>query len=221
MNPFRRKVLASMGYGTLALAAAPVFAQDKGPRAGADYIVLSPPLPPESKTRVEVIEFFWYGCPHCYAFEPIIEPWIKKLSPEVLFHRIPAVFNDSWVPHAKLYYSLEILGEVDRLHGVIFDTIHKDHQILATESAIADFLEKNGVPRKKFTEAFESFSVQSKVQRSIQLQSAYKLDGVPAMGVDGRYVTNNVLVGGRHEAVLPVVDYLIGEARKLHKLPKT
>jgi thiol:disulfide interchange protein DsbA len=104
---------------------------------------------------------------------------------------------------------------------LIFDAIHKDHQVLATEAAIGDFLEKNGVPRKKFTEAFESFSVQSKVQRSIQLQSAYKLDGVPAMGVDGRYVTNNVMVGGRHEAVLPVVDYLIGEARKLHKLPKT
>jgi len=219
MNPFRRKVLASMGYGTLALAAAPLFAQG-GPQAGRDYVVLSPPLPPESKTRVEVIEFFWYGCPHCYAFEPVIEPWIKKLPPEILFHRIPAVFNDSWIPHAKLYYSLEILGEVDRLHGLIFDTIHKEHQMLATETLMADFLEKNGVPRKKFTEAFESFSVQSKVQHSIQLQSAYKIDGVPAMGIDGRYLTNNVMVGGRHESVLPVVDYLIGEARKLHKLPK-
>src|SRR3984957_19911893 len=219
MNPFRRKVLASMGYGAFALAAAPVFAQG-GPRAGKDYIVLSPSLPPENKTAVEVIEFFWYGCPHCYAFEPAIEPWIKKLSPEVLFHRIPAVFNDSWVPHAKLYYLLEILGEVDRLHGMIFDAIHKDHQILATAATIGDFLEKNDVPRKKFTDVFESFSVQSKVQRSVQLQSAYKLDGVPAMGIDGRFLTNNVMVGGSHAAVLPVVDYLIGEARKLHKLPK-
>jgi thiol:disulfide interchange protein DsbA len=220
MNLHRRNVLASLGTATLALAAAPVFAQNKLPQQGVEYHLLSPPLPPESKTKVEVIEFFWYGCPHCFAFEPFIEPWIKKLPSDVLFHRVPAVFNESWIPHAKLYYTLEVLGEVERLHGIIFDAIHKDHQTLATEQVIGDFLEKNGVPRKKFTDAFNSFSVQNKVQRALQLQTAYKIDGVPTMGIDGRYVTAATMVGNNHQAVLPVVDYLIGEARKLHRLPK-
>jgi protein dithiol oxidoreductase (disulfide-forming) len=219
MNPFRRKVLASLGYASLALAAAPVFGQGK-PQLDKDYRLVSPPLPLESKTKVEVIEFFWYGCPHCYAFEPVIEPWIKKLPTDVMFHRIPAAFSESWVPHARLYYSLEVLGETERLHRLIFDTIHRDHQVLATEATIADFLEKNGVDRKKFTDAYNSFSVQSKFQRSIQLQTAYKIDGVPTMGIDGHYVTAATMVGDSHQAVLPVVDYLIAEARKLHKLPK-
>jgi thiol:disulfide interchange protein DsbA len=220
MNLFRRKMLASMGVATLALAGTPAFAQQKKPEEGFDYRLITPPLAPESKMKVEVIEFFWYGCPHCYAFEPVIEPWIKKLPPDVLFHRIPAVFNDSWIPHAKLYYTLELLGEVDRLHGVIFDAIHKDHQILATEPAIGDFLEKNGVSRKKFSDTFNSFSIQSKIQRSVTLQTAYKIDGVPTMGVDGRYVTANTMVGGSHAAVIPVLDFLIIEARKQHRLPK-
>lgn len=220
MNPFRRKILASLAYSPLMLAAAPAFAQKPPPQAGTEYRLVSPPLPLESKTKVEVIEFFWYGCPHCYAFEPYIEPWIKKLPSDVMFHRVPAVFNESWVPHAKLYYSLEVLGEVDRLHGIIFDAIHKDHQILATEPAIGDFLEKHGVNRKKFTDAYNSFSVNSKVQRSVQLQGAYKIDGVPTMGIDGRFVTANTMLGGGHDAVLPVVDYLIVEARKQRRLPK-
>lgn len=220
MNPFRRKVLASLGYATLALTNATAFAQRKPPQPGTDYQLLSPPLPPESKTKVEVIEFFWYGCPHCFAFEPLIEPWIKKLPPDVMFHRVPAVFNETWVPHARLYYSLEVLGETQRLHGLIFDTIHRNHQVLATEATIADFLEKNGVDRKKFADAYNSFTVQSKVQRGIQLQTAYKIDGVPTMGIDGRYATSATMLGNSHEAVLLVVDYLIGEARKQHRLPK-
>ena len=102
MNPLRRKILASLGYATLALAAAPALAQRRPPQEGTDYRPVSPPLPPESKTKVEVIEFFWYGCPHCYAFEPFIEPWIRKLPADVMFHRVPAIFNESWTPHARL-----------------------------------------------------------------------------------------------------------------------
>jgi thiol:disulfide interchange protein DsbA len=216
MNPHRRLLLAALAS---MLVAAPALAQKK-PEQGFDYNLISPPLPPESNTRVEVIEFFWYGCPHCYAFEPAITPWIKKLPGDVLFHRVPAVFHESWGPHAKLYYALDALGETERLHKTVFDAIHLDKQQLATEASIADFLEKLGIPRKKFTDAFNSFTVQSKIQRSLQLQAAYKIDGVPAMAVDGRYVTANTMVGGSHAAVLPVVDYLIAEARKQKKLPK-
>ena len=218
MNPQRRKILATL---VMSLAVAPAIAQRKAvPQAGTEYQVLAQPLPLESATKVEVIEFFWYGCPHCFAFEPVLAPWTKKLPGSVLFNRVPAVFNETWEPHAKLYYALEILGEAERLHKVIFDAIHRDHKQLATEASIGEFLELHGIPRRKFTDTYNSFSVNSKILRSKQLQSAYKIDGVPAMGVDGRYWTSATLLGGSHAAVLPVVEYLIGEARKYHKLPK-
>ncbi len=218
MNRFRRNALISLGSLPLALASLPAFAQKKVPQAGTEYRLVTPPLPPESKTRVEVLEFFWYGCPHCYAFEPVIEPWVKKLPADVMFSRMPTVFDKTWVPHAMLYYSLELLGEVDRMHAKVFDGIHQGHLQLANETAIADFLEKNGVARTKFVEAYRSFSVQSKVLRAGQLQKAYNIDSVPTMGVDGRYVTLATMVRNSHEAVLPVLDYLIVEARKYHKI---
>jgi protein dithiol oxidoreductase (disulfide-forming) len=218
MNRFRRNALLSLGSLPLAFSTFSVFAQKKVPQVGTEYRLVTPPLPPESKTRVEVLEFFWYGCPHCYAFEPIIEPWAKKLPADVMFTRVPTVFDKTWVPHAMLYYSLEMLGEVDRMHGKVFDGIHQGHLQLANETMIADFLEKNGVPRQKFVDAYRSFTVQSRVLRAGQLQKAYNIDSVPTMGVDGRFVTSATMVGNSHEAVLPVVDYLIGEARKNHKL---
>ncbi len=222
MHPSRRHALLSLGSATLAVASgclpATLFAQQKTPEEGFEYRLLSPPLPPESASKVEVLEFFWYGCPHCYAFEPSIEPWIKTLPGDVLFRRIPAVFYEAWVPHAKLYYTLEVLGETERLHGAIFNAIHELHQPLITEAEIGTFLEAKGIPRKKFTSAWNSFSVQSKIQRSTRLQASYKIDGVPAMGVDGIYMTANTMTSdGKHESVLPVVDYLIIEARKQHK----
>jgi protein dithiol oxidoreductase (disulfide-forming) len=218
MNRFRRNMLLALGSLPVGFATAPVFAQSKVPQPGTDYRLINPPLPPESKTRVQVIEFFWYSCPHCYAFEPIIEPWIKKLPADVLFTRIPAVFDSSWVPQAMLYYSLEAMGELERMHGKVFDAIHQQHVQLTNEGSIADFLEKNGIPRTKFLETYRSFTVQSKVLRGNQLLKAYNIDGVPTMGIDGRYVTSATMTGGSHEAVLPVVDYLIGEVRKNRKL---
>jgi thiol:disulfide interchange protein DsbA len=222
MQSSRRTLLLSLSSATLALASgslcAPLFAQQKTPEEGFEYRLLSPPLPPESATKVEVLEFFWYGCPHCYAFEPSIEPWIKTLPGDVVFRRVPAVFYEAWLPHAKLYYALEVLGETERLHGTVFNAIHQSHQALITEAEIGTFLEANGISRKKFTAAWNSFSVQSKIQRSTRLQTSYKIEGVPAMGVDGLYMTANTMTAdGKHESVLPVVDYLIIEARKQHK----
>jgi protein dithiol oxidoreductase (disulfide-forming) len=219
MNVLRRKALAAAPF-LLTLAASPLraLAQDTVPAEGKEYRAVSPPLAPESKTKVEVIEFFSYACPHCYAFEPVIEPWIAKLPPVVTFTRVPVLFYESWVPLARLYYTLDALGEVKRLHGTVFDAIHKEHQRLIDEAGIGAFLEKQGVPRKKFTDAWNSFSVQSRMPRVAQLLAAYNIDAVPEIAVDGRYVTSNTMVGGSHEAVLPVVDYLIAQARKTRKL---
>jgi thiol:disulfide interchange protein DsbA len=216
MNTTRRKIVAALASlpfaGVMPLAA--------GMTAGTDYVEISPPLSPESATKVEVIEFFSYACPACYGFEPLVEPWIKKLPADVLFHRIPVVYHDNWMAPAQLYFTMEVLGENARLDGLIFDAIHKQHQDFSSPAVISVFLESHGIPSKKFLDAFNSFSVQTKMQRSKLLLAAYKVDQVPEMAIDGRYVTSNAMFGGKNEPVLPVVDYLIGEARKIRKLPQ-
>jgi protein dithiol oxidoreductase (disulfide-forming) len=221
MNLSRRKVMLSLGSAALALAADPLLAQKKSPEEGFEYKVLDPALPPDIPFKIEVLEFFWYGCPHCYAFEPIIEPWIKTLPSDVVFRRVPAVFYEAWVVHARLYYTLEVLGITERLHGAVFNAVHEQSKPLSNEAEIGAFLEANGVSHKAFADAWNSFTVQSRLKRSERLQSAYKIDGVPAMGVDGLYTTaNTMMIDGRHESVPAVVDYLIGEARKLRKTAK-
>jgi thiol:disulfide interchange protein DsbA len=218
MNPLRRKIVASLASLPLALAAGRTLAQ--GITAGTEYLLVSPQVLTESATKVEVIEFFSYACPHCYSFEPMIEPWIKSLPADVLFHRVPVVYHEPWLAPARLYYALEVLGEAGRLSPVVFDAMHKEHRDLTSEDAIAKFLESQGIPQKKFSEAYRSFSVETKMKRGTDLQAAYKIDQVPEIGVDGRYVTASSMVGGSHASVLPVVDQLIAMARKEHKLPK-
>jgi thiol:disulfide interchange protein DsbA len=216
MDTTRRKIvvaLASLPLVTgMSLAA--------GMSAGTDYVEISPPLSPESATKVEVIEFFSYACPACNQFEPLIEPWIKKLPADVMFHRIPVVYHPQWEASAKLYFTMEVLGENARLDRLIFDAIHKQHQDFSSPAVISVFLESHGIAPQKFLDAFNSFSVETKMQRSKLVLASYKVDQVPEMAVDGRYVTSNAMFGGKNEAVLPVVDYLIGEARKLRKLPQ-
>ena len=222
MNPLRRTVLSALGVLPFAADPCGLLAQVSVPDEGIEYQVLSPPVKTDGKSRIEVIEFFWYGCPHCYAFEPIIEPWVKRQPFDVRFGRIPAVFHDPWVVHAKLYYSLEMLGQAERLHAAIFDAIHREQQPLDTEAAIGAFLEKHGIARRAFANTFNSFGVQSRVLQSRRYQEAYKFDGVPAMGVDGKYLTANTMMkDGRHESVLPVLDYLILRARQQRKATLT
>jgi protein dithiol oxidoreductase (disulfide-forming) len=216
-NPTRRRILLSLAALPLATGTRIAFAQ--GPAAGKDYALVSPPLPPESATKVEVLEFFSYACPHCYSFEPAVEAWMAKLATDVNFHRVPVVYHEQWRAPARLYYTLEILGEDKRLSPFVFDAIHRQNLDFSKEDVIAKFLETKGIPQKKFLDAFNSFSVQSKMQRGDQLQSQYKIDQVPEMAVDGRYVISNSMTGGDHASVLPVVDYLIGVARRDRKLP--
>jgi protein dithiol oxidoreductase (disulfide-forming) len=213
MNPLRRSIL--LGLGSLALAPIPMLAQQKAPEAGFEYQLLSPPLPPVSPTRIEVIEFFWYGCPHCYAFEPVIEPWIKTLPGDVMFHRVPAVFHDDWAPHAQLYYTIEALRQTERLHPLIYDAIHQQGRPLANETEMTDFAAAHGVSRKRFVAAYRSAAVKNGLARGARLQEAYKIEGVPTMGIDGRYITSTTMMPDvRHESVPAVVDFLIRETRR-------
>ena len=163
--------------------------------------------------KVEVIEFFWYSCPHCNAFEPKLEAWIKKNPADVVVRRVPVAFRDSFVPQQRLFYTLEAMGKVDEVHRKVFNAIHVDKLSLDKEDTITAWVEKQGVDKAKFTELYNSFSVSTKARRAAQLQDAFKVQGVPALGIAGRWYTDGTLAGTMDRA-LQVTDYLIAEARK-------
>ena len=191
------------------LIAMPAFAQGK-----FQYTELKPVQPVETDAKkIEVVEFFWYGCIHCYNLEPVLETWLKKLPPDTQFRRVPAVFNPRWGHDAAIYYTMEAMGLVDKLHRPLFDAIHRDRLDTANEQAFTEFLQKHGVDAKKFLETKKSFGVQSKTRRALQLTTAYKIDGTPAMAVQGRY-TVSADQGGSREGMLETVTYLVDQVRK-------
>lgn len=188
------------------------FASAAAPVLGKDYQVINPAQATENRDRIELVEFFWYGCPHCYDLEPAFNRWIKGLPKDVGVRRVPAIFRDSWVPAAKIFYTLETLGELEHLHGRVFDAMHRERINLNSEKILFDWVGKQGVDAKKFAETYQSFAVQSKVQRAIQMTKAYGIDGVPALIVEGKYLTTNGMAGG-HEPLFAVLDGLIQKAR--------
>ncbi|MEK9803088.1 MAG: thiol:disulfide interchange protein DsbA/DsbL [Curvibacter sp.] len=201
---------------TLALAgsaALPALAQLRF-EAGKDYLPLDKPAPVEAPAgRIEVVEFFWYNCPHCNAFEPALEAWIKRAPKDVAVRRIPVAFSSAFQDQQRLYYTLEAMGLVERLHTKVFQAIHVERKRLEKADVIADWVASQGVDKAKFMEQFASFSVASKVSRAGQLTAAYKVEGVPAMGVAGRFYTDGTLTRSMDRS-LQVVDYLVGEVRK-------
>ena len=178
------------------------------------YGEINPPQPVEAKDgKIEVVEFFWYGCPHCYRLEPYIEAWLKKLPPDVEFRRVPAVFNQRWAHDAAIYYTLEAMGLVEKLHRPLFDAIHNDSLRTDNEAAMTQWLQKRGVDSKKFMDTLKSFGVQSKTRRAVQQTVAFKIDGTPAMAVQGRY-TVSADQGRTQQGMLQAVDGLVAMARK-------
>jgi thiol:disulfide interchange protein DsbA len=191
------------------LVAAPALAQGQ-----YQYTELKPPQPTEADPKkIEVVEFFWYGCPHCYNLEPYIEKWLAKAPPDVQFRRIPAVFNQRWGHDAAIYYTLEAMGLVDKLHRPLFDAIHRDRLDTTNEQVFSAWLQKQGVDAKKFMETMKSFGVQSKTRRAVQLTTAYKIDGTPAMAVQGRY-TISADQGRSQQGLLDTVSFLVEQVRK-------
>jgi thiol:disulfide interchange protein DsbA len=194
-----------------ALVALPLLA---AAQQAVQYAEISPPQPIEAKAgKIEVVEFFWYGCPHCYNLEPYIESWLKKLPADVEFRRVPAVFNQRWAHDAAIFYTLEAMGLLDKLHRPLFDAIHKDHLRTENQAAMAEWLQKHGVDDKKFMDTMKSFGVQSKTRRATQQTVAYKIDGTPAMAVQGRY-TISADQGRTQQGMLQAVDALVAMARK-------
>jgi thiol:disulfide interchange protein DsbA len=189
---------------------------------GRHYVRLQQPAPVSAPAgKIEVIEFFWYGCPHCNVFEPTLDTWAKKLPADVAFRRVHVAFRPNFEPHQRLFASLEGLGLVDQLHRKVFYAIHHQGARLDKAEAIIEFVVANGVDRTKFTEMYNSFGVQTKVRQGKQLAEAYKIDGVPALGIHGRFYTSPSLAGGENTPepegqarALALTDQLVARLRK-------
>jgi protein dithiol oxidoreductase (disulfide-forming) len=184
-----------------------------GPVEGTHFVRLSQPLPAPAHGKLEVVEFFWYGCPHCNDFEPALEAWTKTLPADVVFRRAPVAFRpEPHGTHQRLYFAIETMGLIPTLHRKVFYAMHNERKMLDKPADISAFVTKNGVDSAKFMDVFNSFSVQTKARQAHQLSEAYKIDGVPALGVQGRFYTSGSLAGSNDRA-LAVVDHLLKRLR--------
>lgn len=211
-----RRDFHSLGLAAAAAAgglgwAAPAFAQ--APVEGTQYKRLAEPIPMASTGKVEVVEFFWYGCPHCYALEPHLEKWAAKLPADVSFKRAPAAFTPQYEFHQKVFYTLEAMGQLGTVHRKLFDAIHQEHKRLGTEAEVTAFVAALGVDGNKFSETLKSFSVIGKARQARQLADAYHIDGVPTLGIQGRFITSASMAGSP-ERTFDVVNHLIELSRK-------
>jgi protein dithiol oxidoreductase (disulfide-forming) len=201
---------AVAGAGFIQSAA---LAQGKPPQSGVDYQPVDKRASVEAPAgKIEVVEFFWYNCPHCSAFEPAFEAWSKHVAKDVMVRRVPVAFRDDFAPQQRLYYALEAMGLVDKLHAKVFVAIHTERKNLTRVDAIADWVAQQGVDKAKFMEQYNSFSVATQATRATQLQNAYQIAGVPALGVAGRYWTDGDMAKGMERA-LQVVDFLVAAIR--------
>ena len=200
----------------LTAAGLPLIAQAQGkkPEEGVDYLSLDKRIPTEvGEGKIELIEFFWYSCPHCTAIEPRFASWVKAAPKDVVVKRVPVRFRDDFEAQQRAYYVFESLGVVDAMHGKLFHAIHTERQQLSSAAALAAWAGKNGLPEQKFTETFNSFGVATKARRATQLQEAFKVQGVPSLGIAGRFYTDGSLTQTMDRA-LQVAEFLIGEVRR-------
>lgn len=184
---------------------------------GRDYVPIIPAQMTDTPAKIEVIEFFSYGCPHCSDFHPIVGKWAATLPSDVIFKRVPVTFGrPPWASLARLFYALETTGDLAKLDSAVFDALHKAGSKLYDDKSIVAWVTAQGVDAKRFTEAYNSFAVVSKAKRADQLVQTYKIQGVPAMTVDGKYLVTGKELKGLAE--LPALtDQVIGMARSDRK----
>ncbi|SHL33413.1 thiol:disulfide interchange protein DsbA/DsbL [Phytopseudomonas punonensis] len=180
--------------------------------AGKQYVELSNPVPISKPGKIEVVELFWYGCPHCYQFEPTLNPWVEKLPSDVNFVRIPALFGGLWNAHGQMFITLESMKVEHKVHDSVFRAIHKEGRKLATPEEMADFLVTQGIDRDAFLKAYNSFGVKSQMEKAKKLAMAYQINGVPVMIVNGKY-RFDISSSGGPEQTLQVADHLIAKER--------
>lgn len=182
--------------------------------AGKDYIKLGRAVPTETETgKIEVIEFFWYSCGHCNSFEPAFAQWVKNVPKDVVVRRMPVAFRDDFAPQQRLYFALEAMGLLEKLHSKVFQAIHGERLPLNTDASILTWIEKQGVDKTKFADTAKSFGVASKLKRAVQLQNDFKIEGVPSLGVAGKYYIDGTSAGNMDRA-LQVTDSLLALVRQ-------
>lgn len=202
---------------TLSFAAGGALAQGV---PGKDYVPVTPPQATESGNKVEVIEFFSYACPHCHSLQPSLAAWLKRKPADVEFKRSPAVFQESWIPFARIYYTLEAMDLVDKLHHDVFTAVHEQRVRLQEPKVMLEWVGSKGVDKQKFMDTFNSFAVQSKTQRATEVTRRYNVPFTPAIVVDGRYLTGpSMTASGNsvdYDRFFKVLDQIIANARKNH-----
>ena len=195
------------------------FAQQ--PMIGRDYTLINPAQPVSSGNKIEVLEFFWYGCIHCYNLEPPLKAWLKRKPADVEFRYVPAAFDSSWLPLARAYYALDAMGAVAKYHDELFTAIHRDKQkaLLSDPRAMANWLGGKGLDKQKFLDTYNSFAVNGRTQRTMDLTRSYDIPGTPALVVNGKYLTGPSMMVTpdnkiNYERFFQVLDQLIAQARK-------
>jgi thiol:disulfide interchange protein DsbA len=209
----RRIVLLAVQSVPLAALGGAAFAQEVvRVRQNIEYRVIEP-QPVETGDKIEVIDFFWYGCPHCNALQPTLEDWIKRKPADVALRRIPVIFRDSWAPHARIYYALESLNEIERLHQKVYHSYHVEELYMSKPDVMEQWAVKNGIDRKKWLDAYFSPETDEKMARAARATKVYTLEGTPSMVVDGRYLTSGSMAPSL-KGMMTVVDELIRLARQ-------
>lgn len=168
-------------------------ATDHTPRPDLGYEMVEPPQPTADPSKVEVLEFFWYGCPHCYHLEPDLNAWLKKKPANVEFIRQPAIFNERWGAHAKAFFTAEALGIVEKVHGDFYEAIQNQKRKLETEDELAAFFKEHGIAESDFRKAYKSFAVDTKMRQAATMAQRYGITGTPAIVINGKYRTSGSL----------------------------
>lgn len=202
-----------------ALVAASLFGMNAAQAAeapAAPYVELANAVPVAVPGKIEVVELFWYGCPHCYAFEPVINPWVEKLPSDVNFVRIPAMFGGPWDAHGQMFLTLEAMGVESKVHSAVFEAIQKEHKKLTDPADMAEFLATQGVDKDKFLATFNSFAIKGQIVKAKELAKKYEISGVPTMIVNGKYRFDVGSAGGAEQA-LKLADKLVDQERAANK----
>ncbi|MEF9896669.1 MAG: thiol:disulfide interchange protein DsbA [Pseudomonas sp.] len=198
-------LVAASVFGMAAQAAEPI-------EAGREYVELSNAVPVSVPGKIEVVELFWYGCPHCYSFEPVVNPWAEKLPADVNFKRVPAMFGGPWDAHGQMFLTLEAMGVEHNVHAAVFEAIQVQRKKLTDPEEMAEFLATQGVDKDKFLATFNSFAIKGQVQQAKELAKKYEITGVPSMVVNGKYRFDLGTAQGP-QGVLNVADQLIAKER--------
>ncbi len=193
-------------------------AADAGYEAGKAYTIITPQQAKLSDSdKVEVLEVFWYGCPHCYRFQPYMKRWLEHNADNIRYIRLPAVLNKSWAIHTRAYYTAQALGVLEDIHDPLFEAIHKHRRSLNNDEALMAFFEEHGVDNKTFRKAFYSFSVSGKVKQAEELTRRYQVSGTPAVIIDNHYYTGPRQAQGSYEELINIVDFLVTKAENENK----